>query len=260
MALFEGRMLKILAVVGARPNFVKIAPLAWQAERRAGVEFRLVHTGQHYDDRLSTVFFNELNIPKPDYDLGVGSDTHAVQTAEVMKRFEPVVIDERPDLVLVVGDVNSTLACVITAAKLHVPVGHVEAGLRSFDERMPEEINRVLTDRISRWLFVTESSGVENLRREGTPADRIHFVGNVMIDTLMACQKRFAHSEVLARLGLRAHEYCLLTLHRPSNVDDRETFQGVWEAICTVARRHARRFPGAPANCRQDARGGIGVC
>ena len=226
--------MKILAVVGARPNFVKIAPLAWQARLRKHVDFTLVHTGQHYDDRLSAVFFKELDIPQPDFDLGVGSGSHAAQTAEVMKRFEPVLLDQSPDLVLVVGDVNSTLACAITAAKLQVPVGHVEAGLRSFDQQMPEEINRMLTDRISRWLFVTEPSGVANLLREGTPADRIHHVGNVMIDTLLACQDRFARSEVLARLQVRPGEYGLLTLHRPSNVDDRSTLRCLLDAIGAI--------------------------
>src|SRR5262249_52770480 len=152
----------ILAVVGARPNFMKIAPLMWEIGRRTGITTSLVHTGQHYDERMSRLFFEELRIPRPDIDLGVGSGSHAVQTAEVMKRFEPVVQEQRPDAVVVVGDVNSTIACALTAVKLHVPVAHVEAGLRSFDRSMPEEINRLLTDAISRWLFVTERSGVEN--------------------------------------------------------------------------------------------------
>ncbi len=210
------------------------------------VEFDIVNTGQHYDDRLSAVFFRELDIPKPFVDLGVGSGTHAAQTAEIMKRFEPVLCDRRPDVVLVVGDVNSTLACSITAAKLDVPVAHVEAGLRSFDEQMPEEINRVLTDRISRWLFVTEPSGVENLLREGTPKERVHFVGNVMIDTLLACQDRFVRSDVMSRLEVREKEYCLLTLHRPSNVDDGATFAGVWRAIGEIASEVPVIFPVHP--------------
>src|SRR5437868_11734766 len=176
--------MNILAVVGARPNFMKIAPLLWEMQRR-GLSSYLVHTGQHYDERMSRLFFEELNIPRPDVDLGVGSASHAAQTAEVMRRFEPVLLERKPDCVLVVGDVNSTLACALVAVKLGVPVAHVEAGLRSFDRSMPEEINRLLTDAISRWLFVTERSGIDNLRREGIPEERIFFVGNVMIDTLL---------------------------------------------------------------------------
>src|SRR5437868_9519113 len=179
--------MNILAVVGARPNFMKIAPLLWEMQRR-GLSSYLVHTGQHYDERMSKLFFEELNIPRPDIDLEVGSGSHAVQTAEVMRRFEPVVIEQRPDAVVVVGDVNSTIACALTAVKLGVPVAHVEAGLRSFDRTMPEEINRVLTDSISRWLFVTEPSGMRNLRNEGVPENQLFLVGNVMIDTLLACR------------------------------------------------------------------------
>src|SRR6516162_3883172 len=192
--------MKILAVVGARPNFMKIAPLMWEMKRRPGLDAYLVHTGQHYDERMSRHFFEELNIPRPDVDLGVGSASHAVQTAEVMKRFEPVLKEWRPDAVVVVGDVNSTIACALTAVKLGVPVAHVEAGLRSFDRSMPEEINRILTDSISRWLFVTEPSGVENLRREGVPANHLHLVGNVMIDTLLACRARSEGSPILEQL------------------------------------------------------------
>jgi UDP-N-acetylglucosamine 2-epimerase (non-hydrolysing) len=242
----KDRVLRILAVAGARPNYVKIAPLAWQARRREGVALRIVNTGQHYDDRLSAIFFRELEIPPPFVDLGVGSASHAAQTAEVMKRFEPVVLEERPDLVLVVGDVNSTLACAITATKLNVPVAHVEAGLRSFDEQMPEEINRMLTDRISRWLFVSEPSGVENLRREGAPAERVHLVGNVMIDTLDTCRARFARSPVLDRLELAPGRYVLLTLHRPSNVDDRVAFGGLLGAIGEISRELPVIFPVHP--------------
>src|SRR5262245_57032156 len=167
---------KILAVVGARPNFMKVAPLIWEAQRR-GIGVRLVHTGQHYDEKMSQLFFDELRLPRPDVNLEVGSGSHAVQTAEVMKRFEPVVLAEKPDLVVVVGDVNSTIACALTAVKLLVPVAHVEAGLRSFDRTMPEEINRILTDAISDWLFVTEPSGLDNLRNEGVPDERVFFVG-----------------------------------------------------------------------------------
>ena len=237
--------MNILAVAGARPNYVKIAPLAWQARQRPGVELHVVNTGQHYDDRLSAIFFRELEI-QPFVDLGVGSGSHAVQTAEVMKRFEPVLLEQRPDLVLVVGDVNSTLSCAITAAKLNVPVAHVEAGLRSFDEAMPEEINRMLTDRISQWLFVSEPSGVENLLREGVPAERIHLVGNVMIDTLLTCWDRFAKSDVLDRLEVSPGQYGLLTLHRPSNVDEGTMLAALLEAIGEISRELPVIFPVHP--------------
>src|SRR5437763_950253 len=182
--------MKIIAVCGARPNFMKIAPFMWEVQRRSNVEAFLVHTGQHFDQRMSELFFEELHIPRPDVNLEVGPGTHAMQTAEVMKRFEPVVDEQDPDVVLVVGDVNSTIACAMTAVKMGVPVAHVEAGLRSFDRTMPEEINRLLTDSISQWRFVSEPSGVENLRHEGIPEGRIHFVGNVMIDTLLASRPR----------------------------------------------------------------------
>jgi UDP-N-acetylglucosamine 2-epimerase (non-hydrolysing) len=214
--------MKMMAVVGARPNFVKIAPLLWEAARRPDLEVILVHTGQHYDRRMSGLFFEELNIPPPDVDLGVGSGSHAWQTAEVMKRFEPVLLEHRPDLLLVVGDVNSTLACALTAVKAGVPVAHVEAGLRSFDRSMPEEINRVLTDALSRWLFVTEPSGVANLRREGVPDDRVFLVGNVMIDTLLAMRGWFEQSPILEELRLFPRSYAVVTLHRPANVDEPE--------------------------------------
>src|SRR5438874_10277592 len=199
---------------------MKIAPLMWELRRREGVTSWLVHTGQHYDERMSRQFFEELHIPRPDVDLGVGSGSHAVQTAEVMKRFEPVLLEQRPDAVLVVGDVNSTIACALTAVKLGIPVAHVEAGLRSFDRTMPEEINRLLTDAIADWLFVTEESGRENLLREGIAADKIHLVGNVMIDALTTFRPRWQSSSVFDRLDLHEDQpYAVLTLHRPSNVD-----------------------------------------
>jgi len=172
-----------------------------------------------------------LHIPRPDVDLGVGSGSHAVQTAEVMKRFEPILLEQRPDVVLVVGDVNSTLACALTAVKISVPVAHVEAGLRSFDRTMPEEINRLLTDQISRWLFVSERSGIVNLRNEGIAEDRIFFVGNVMIDTLLACRDRCEQSTILDELQISDHGYAVLTLHRPANVDHEDVLQGLVEAI-----------------------------
>jgi UDP-N-acetylglucosamine 2-epimerase (non-hydrolysing) len=238
--------MKVITVAGARPNFMKIAPLMWEIARRAGVDAYLVHTGQHYDERMSRLFFEELAIPRPDVDLEVGSASHAVQTAEVMKRFEPIVLEQQPDAVLVVGDVNSTIACALTAVKLGVPVAHVEAGLRSFDRTMPEEINRILTDAISQWLFVTERSGVENLRREGVPPDRIFLVGNVMIDTLLACRELSRRSTILDNLHLTGRPFGVLTLHRPANVDDPEVLAGILAAIGRIQRELRIVFPVHP--------------
>jgi UDP-N-acetylglucosamine 2-epimerase (non-hydrolysing) len=225
---------------------MKIAPLMWELRRRQGVTCCLVHTGQHYDQAMSQLFFEQLNIPRPDVNLEVGSASHAVQTAEVMKRFEPVVIEHKPDAVIVVGDVNSTIACALTAVKLGAPVAHVEAGLRSFDRSMPEEINRVLTDALSQWLFVTEPSGVANLRREGIPDDRIHLVGNVMIDTLLASRELARRSPVLDDLRLTPGGYAVLTLHRPANVDDPAVFTGLLRAIARLQRELPIVFPVHP--------------
>src|SRR5207302_11344728 len=179
---------------------------------------------------------DRLRLPRPDFNLEVGSGSHAVQTAEVIRRFEPVVLEHRPDLVLVVGDVNSTLACALTAAKLLVPVAHVEAGLRSFDRTMPEEINRLLTDAISDWLFVTEPSGLDNLRNEGVPAERVFFVGNVMMDTLVACRPRIEASSILQRVNVQPEHYAVLTLHRPANVDEPATLRRLMGAIDRLQR------------------------
>ncbi len=211
---------RIINVCGARPNFMKIAPLMRAYRAHPNIEPLLVHTGQHYDANMSELFFKQLSIPEPDLNLDVGSGSQAGQTAEIMKRFEPLVLERKPDTVLVVGDVNSTIACALVAAKLGVRVVHVEAGLRSFDRGMPEEINRLLTDAISDLLFVSEPSGVENLRREGVSADKIHFVGNVMIDTLKANLEHAQRSTILEQLGLSPGQYNVVTLHRPSNVDD----------------------------------------
>ena len=238
---------RILSVAGARPNFMKIGPVHRALEASdAGFDARIVHTGQHYDDELSDVFFRQLGLPEPDVHLGVGSASHAVQTARIMEAFEPVVQREEPDLVLVVGDVNSTVACGLVAAKLHVPVAHVEAGLRSFDRRMPEEINRVLTDRLSDYLFVTERSGVDNLRAEGVEDDRIHFVGNVMIDSLVAFREEAAGRTIRGDLGLGDELYALMTMHRPSNVDDREPLLRVVEMMERVASVLKLVFPMHP--------------
>jgi len=210
--------MKILCVVGGRPNLVKIMPLIKEMDRRR-VEYVLVHTGQHYDFLMSEIFFKELNIPKPNYNLGVSSGTNVWQTAEIMKRLEPIILKEKPAVVLVVGDMNSTLAGALAASKLHFPVAHVEAGLRSFDKRMQEEINRFLTDHVSDFLFVTEESGKNNLIKEGTAKEKIHFVGNVMIDTLISSKLKNQKS----KLG----DYAVLTLHRAENVDNKETFEKI---------------------------------
>ena len=223
--------MKILNIVGARPNLMKIAPLMGAFSEADDFTPRLVHTGQHYDPNMSDLFFRQLGIPEPDLNLGVGSGSHAVQTAEIMSKFEPVLLEEAPDAVLVVGDVNSTIACGLVAVKLGVPLIHVEAGLRSFDRGMPEEINRVLTDAISDLLFCTEPSGVENLAREGVSVDKTHLVGNVMIDTLLRHRERAEQSGVLDELGLTPGAYAVLTLHRPANVDDENVLRGLFEAL-----------------------------
>jgi len=235
--------MKLVIVAGARPNFMKVAPLMWEICRRPEVTGFLVHTGQHYDEKMSKLFFEQLQIPRPNVDLEVGSGSHAVQTAEVMKRFEPVIQAERPDAVVVVGDVNSTIACALTAVKLGVPVAHVEAGLRSFDTTMPEEINRLLTDAVSHWLFVSEPSGLANLRREGYAAERVFYVGNVMIDTLIACRDRFERTDALDEFGIKKKQYAVLTLHRPANVDDISTFRGLLGALKVIQSEIRVIFP-----------------
>lgn len=271
--------MKMMIIVGARPNFMKAAPIiaACRASKLTGqrpgaagvtresggangtgasgeIDVVLVHTGQHYDEAMSTSFFTDLGLPKPDVYLGVGSGSHAVQTAEIMRQFEGVVLGEKPDVVLVVGDVNSTVACALVAAKIAYDTNgtrplivHVEAGLRSFDRAMPEEVNRIVTDHVSDMLFVTEESGVENLLHEGIPAEKIHFVGNTMIDSLLFFKDKANESEILSKLGLKAESgaknggnnsikrFALLTLHRPSNVDDRETFLNILEGIEELA-------------------------
>ena len=228
--------MKILLVAGARPNFMKIAPIVGQLRRQPDRFTAVIcHTGQHYDAAMSEIFFRQLGIPEPDIDLNVGSGSHAQQTAAVIARFEPVVLDARPDLVMVVGDVNSTVACALVASKLGIAVAHVEAGLRSFDRTMPEEINRVLTDQISDLLFITERTAEENLAREGIARAKVHFVGNVMIDTLLAHRDRAVAAFDASRNGLDPHGYALLTLHRPSNVDRADDFERLMQGIARVA-------------------------
>lgn len=244
-------MMRLLSVVGARPNFMKIAPIASELSKFPDFEHCLVHSGQHYDELLSGNFFTDLNLPAPDVNLRTGSGSHAVQTAEIMTRLEPVLLDYKPQMVLVVGDVNSTIAAALTAVKLGIAVAHVEAGLRSFDITMPEEINRKLTDAISTLLFVTEQSGVDNLRNEGAPIDKIFLVGNVMIDCLLRHRAMASKSPILERLGMRQNgsrslPYAVLTLHRPSNVDDANTLQGILGAVRALAGDLAVFFPVHP--------------
>ncbi len=232
----------MVLVAGARPNFMKVAPVLWEAERR-GIDVTLVHSGQHYDHNMSDVFFQDLGIREPDVNLGVGSGTQSEQTAGVMVAFEQALGARDVDVVVVVGDVNSTVACSLVAAKLGIRVAHVEAGLRSRDWDMPEEINRVVTDRLSDFLFAPSADGVANLRAEGYRDDQIHLVGNVMVDTLLANLDRARERSTLRDLGVAAGGYGLVTLHRPSNVDDPAVFAGIAEALGAVASQLPLIFP-----------------
>jgi len=247
----------IVCVCGARPNFMKIGPIVDALEQTSSVETLLVHTGQHYDDKMSRLFFDELRIRKPDLNLEVGSATHAAQTADVMKRFEPVCLEYRPTWVVVVGDVNSTVAAALVAVKLGIKVAHVEAGLRSFDRTMPEEINRVVTDAISDMLFVTEPSGMENLLREGVDDGKAHLVGNVMIDTLLKNRARADQSDILDVLRLEKKQYAVLTLHRPNNVDHVEVFSGILGALEEISTEIPVIFPAHPRTQNNLAETGL---
>jgi UDP-N-acetylglucosamine 2-epimerase (non-hydrolysing) len=275
----------VLTVVGARPNFMKAAPIIAAIDERneripangasrgerspETIRHILVHTGQHYDEFMSGSFFTDLELPKPDVHLGVGSGSHAVQTAEIVKKFEAVLLAEKPDVVVVVGDVNSTLACALVAAKISFDsagsrpvIAHVEAGLRSFDRSMPEEINRILTDHVSDLLFVTEESGLQNLQNEGISPDKIHFVGNTMIDSLLNFKEKAETSIILDKLNLRANtgnngdgksicRYALLTLHRPSNVDNRTAFLNILDGLKELAANWPIVFPIHPRTRRR---------
>jgi UDP-N-acetylglucosamine 2-epimerase (non-hydrolysing) len=238
--------LRLLCVAGARPNFMKLAPLLDALRRDEFFDPRLVHTGQHYDEKMSGGFFRDLGMPAPDHHLEVGSGTHASQTAEIMKRFEPVLLAESPAAVVVVGDVNSTIACALVAAKLAIPVVHVEAGLRSFDRSMPEEINRVVTDSISDLLLVTEESGRRNLLREGVQPERIHLVGNLMIDSLRRHLETARSSRILEAVGAAPGQYGLVTLHRPANVDDPMRLREIMDVLEHIAADLRLLFPVHP--------------
>ena len=228
--------MRVACVVGARPNFMKIAPILEAMRIFPELEPILVHTGQHYDYEMSQIFFDELEIPKPDVYLGVGSGSHAVQTAKIMMGFEETVNQYKPDAILVVGDVNSTLACALVGAKLCIHVIHVEAGIRSFDRTMPEEINRILTDVVSDLLLTPTKDANENLRKEGIAKEKIHLVGDVMVDTLMKYREKASSNGILQELGLEKHSYALMTLHRPSNVDVRANLTGVLDALEEIQR------------------------
>ena len=238
--------MKVLSIVGARPNFMKVAPLHRAFSKDPEIESKIVHTGQHYDAKMSDVFFNQLELPKPDYFLGVGGGSHTQQTAKIMIEFEQVMLAEKPDIVLVVGDVNSTIACAMVAVKEHVPVVHVEAGLRSGDRRMPEEINRIMTDCISDDLFVTENAGIENLKRESIPDEKVHFVGNVMIDSLVYYRAKASQLELLKDFDLEPKSYVLVTMHRPSNVDDAEGLKNILAIIKNTSEHKNVLFPVHP--------------
>lgn len=240
-------MKKIISVVGARPNFMKVAPI-----HRAFKEYEdickhlIVHTGQHYDKKMSGDFFDALELPNPDYYLGIGSASHAVQTAKIMIEFEKIIEKEKPDLVLVVGDVNSTVAAGITSVKMAVKLAHVEAGLRSFDREMPEEINRIITDSISNYAFVTEYSGKSNLIKENFPKENIFFTGNTMIDSLAYALPKADKSSIIQENSLRMNDYVLVTLHRPSNVDNKEQLSKLLEMLKLISERHQIYFPMHP--------------
>jgi UDP-N-acetylglucosamine 2-epimerase (non-hydrolysing) len=239
--------LKVMNIVGARPNLPKIAPLIREMKRRSEIEAVLVHTGQHYDDELSDIFFRQMTIPAPNVNLGVGSASHAAQTAEILKRVEPVLIEYQPNVVVVVGDVNSTIAISLAAVKLGIRVAHVEAGLRSFDRSMPEEINRILTDALADYLFVTEEDAIEHLLKEGRPRESIFLVGNVMIDSLCHFQAHALESRIGEELGLAQGKnwsrFAVLTLHRPSNVDSSEKLKELLGAIDSIAAELPVVFP-----------------
>jgi UDP-N-acetylglucosamine 2-epimerase (non-hydrolysing) len=253
--------LKILNVVGARPNLPKIAPLMREMQRHPEIEPILVHTGQHYDEELSDIFFHQMGIPTPHVNLEVGSGSHAAQTAEILMRIEPVLVEQRPDLVLVVGDVNSTIAASLAAVKLGIRVAHVEAGLRSFDRSMPEEINCILTDALAEYLFVTEEDAIENLLREGRPREAIHFVGNVMIDSLqhflLLAQQSAIGDELSLKDGVTWRRFAVLTLHRPSNVDSAEKLSHLLGAIDSVAKKVPVIFPAHPRTQQRLTQEGV---
>jgi UDP-N-acetylglucosamine 2-epimerase (non-hydrolysing) len=256
------RKLKLLIIAGARPNFMKVAPLirrirAEDFDASASLEYRLVHTGQHYDEKMSGVFFQELGIPMPDINLEVGSGSHAVQTANIMTKFEPVCLEEKPDWVVVVGDVNSSVACALVAAKLGIKVAHVEAGLRSFDRTMPEEINRLVTDALADLLLTPSEDANENLRREGVSEEKIRLVGNIMIDSLIENIEKARQSGTLQKLGLDGKPFVYVTLHRPSNVDHKENLDTIIAELTRLSHEMPVVFPMHPRTRKMLSQFGI---
>ena len=237
---------------------MKIAPILEEMRKHPDqFDPHFIHTGQHYDNRMSKIFLEELELPKPDVYLGVGSGTHGEQTSRIMIEFEKIVLQDRPDLVLVVGDVNSTLACSLVAAKLHIPVAHVEAGLRSYDRTMPEEINRILTDQISSYLFTTCRDGDDNLKKEGVSGAKIHFTGNAMIQSLIRYEEKVNRSAIHKTLKVEPGTYALVTLHRPSNVDDKDTFRGILDALTRIQQETTIIFPAHPRTQKQMKQFGL---
>ena len=250
-------MKTVLHVVGARPNFMKVAPIHRAIAERGVLRQRLIHTGQHYDVNMSDVFFADLKLPAPDVHLGAGSGSHAEQTAKVMLELEKICASERPDLISVVGDVNSTLAAALVAAKALIPLAHVEAGLRSYDLTMPEEINRMVTDRLAALLLTPSPDANENLRKEGIDESRIFFVGNVMIDSLLAFKAKAEALPTLQRMGLTPRGYAVCTMHRPSNVDDAETFAALLNALAEISKKTPVIFPVHPRTRRMISDGNL---
>lgn len=249
--------MKVINVVGARPNFMKIAPIHNLMLKSDKITPVLVHTGQHYDEKMSKVFFEDLRMPMPDIYLNVGSGSHAVQTAKIMVEFEKVILEEKPDMVLVVGDVNSTVACTLVVVKMGVKCVHVEAGLRSFDRRMPEEINRLMTDVVSDYLFVSEESGLVNLKNEGIADDKVFHVGNVMIDSLVNHCASADESDILKKLDVEKEGFCLVTLHRPSNVDALEGVMELVETLIEISKKTKVVFPIHPRTLQNFSTFGI---
>ncbi len=242
----KNKNFKIDLIAGTRPNFIKIAPLYKTFKKASDIKARLVHTGQHYDKEMSQIFFEELNIPKPDINLEVGSDTHSKQTAKIMVEYEKLIENDKPDMVLVVGDVNSTAAAAITAKKLNTLLGHIEAGLRSFDRTMPEEINRIITDSISDHLFTTSQNANDHLSNEGHEPESIHFVGNIMIDSLNSFKNKTKEKSILKSLKIKPKEYILVTLHRPSNVDTPKIFKKLTTTLDSISKKTPVIFPAHP--------------
>ena len=248
--------MKILNIVGARPNFMKVAPLHRAFSKNPNITSKIIHTGQHFDAKMSDVFFEQLELPKPHYFLGVGGGSHTEVTARTMIEFEKIARQEKPDVVLVVGDVNATLACALVAVKEHIPLVHVEAGLRSGDRKMPEEINRILVDSIADHLFITEQDGLDNLKKEGVDAQKVHFVGNVMIDSLIYYKEKASKLNIAGQMKIEG-DYILVTMHRPANVDTKEGLESILEIIENASRHLSIVFPIHPRTKNNMERFGL---